>query len=145
MFNLLQRMASQADCQDEAWDLLLEFAAAEQVLTRHSSPNDNAAHNIFDMPAEAMLRCLIQDLEEGGDEQEWEVSQFGVGWPPDEPTFSPSDPDLSEEAPTARTEVLIRAIDDAADAADATEDFSELSDEEYDPDDPCSVRLHRSK
>lgn len=63
IFNLLDSMARQSGCSDEAWDLVMEFVASE---TEHDAQSDTClacfdhgdALGAFETPAEAMVQCL---------------------------------------------------------------------------------------
>lgn len=62
VFNLLESMAHEAGCSNEAWELVAEFAAAEVLLEGPSgSPTDVQPANLFEVPAEAMLKCFARD------------------------------------------------------------------------------------
>lgn len=66
MFNLLESLASDAGCSEEAWELVAEFAAADVapdgVLTRERLwGSDVHPPHVFEVPAEAMLSCLTRD------------------------------------------------------------------------------------
>jgi len=63
IFNLLDSMARQSGCADEAWDLVMEFVATEteheaQSDTCLSCFGDGGALLPFEGPAEAMIQCL---------------------------------------------------------------------------------------
>ncbi len=66
MFNLLESLAQDAGCSDEAWELVSEFAAAETLaeglVVSRERPwgSDVRPPDVFEVPAEAMLSCLIQ-------------------------------------------------------------------------------------
>jgi len=76
-FNLLDHMAKQAGCCDEAWELVMEFAAAEAALDQSNElkgqppQQDVARLDVFDLPAEAMLNCLVREQHRTGDE-DWD-------------------------------------------------------------------------
>ena len=63
IFNLLDSMARQSGCADEAWDLVMEFVASE---TEHEAQSDTCLSCFdqgesllaFETPAEAMIQCL---------------------------------------------------------------------------------------
>jgi hypothetical protein len=63
IFNLLDSMARESGCSDEAWDLVMEFVASE---TEHYAQSDTClacfdhgdALGDFETPAEAMIQCL---------------------------------------------------------------------------------------
>ena len=63
IFNLLDSMARNSGCADEAWDLVMEFVASE---TDHEAESDTClscfdeAESLlaFETPAEAMIQCL---------------------------------------------------------------------------------------
>jgi hypothetical protein len=63
IFNLLDSMARQSGCSDEAWDLVMEFVASE---TEHDTLSDTCLACFdqgdglgdFETPAEAMIQCL---------------------------------------------------------------------------------------
>lgn len=63
IFNLLDSMARESGCSDEAWDLVMEFVASE---TEHDAQSDTClacfdqgdALGDFETPAEAMIQCL---------------------------------------------------------------------------------------
>lgn len=75
MFNLLDSMSRDAGCSEEAWELVLEFAAAERQLFGEleapagMSGEDALPPYAFDIPTEAMLKCLVQ----AGDAYSWET------------------------------------------------------------------------
>ena len=66
IFNLLDSMARNSGCADEAWDLVMEFVASE---TEHDAQSDTClacfdqADSVlaFETPAEAMIQCLGND------------------------------------------------------------------------------------
>jgi len=66
IFNLLDSMARNSGCADEAWDLVMEFVASE---TEHDAQSDtclscfDAGESMlaFETPAEAMIQCLGND------------------------------------------------------------------------------------
>lgn len=65
IFNLLDSMARQSGCADEAWDLVMEFVASE---TEHEAQSDTCLSCFgdgglmpFEAPAEAMIQCLGND------------------------------------------------------------------------------------
>jgi hypothetical protein len=74
IFNLLDSMARQSGCADEAWDLVMEFVASE---TDHEAQSDTClscfeqgdAVGAFETPADAMIQCL-------GGEQSASLSEF---------------------------------------------------------------------
>jgi hypothetical protein len=74
IFNLLDSMARQSGCSDEAWDLVMEFVASE---TDHEANADTCLSCFdegdsglpFDAPADAMLQCL-------GSESSASLSEF---------------------------------------------------------------------
>jgi hypothetical protein len=63
IFNLLDSMARQSGCADEAWDLVMEFVASE---TEHEAQTDTCLSCFdqgesllaFEAPADAMIQCL---------------------------------------------------------------------------------------
>jgi hypothetical protein len=63
IFNLLDSMARNSGCADEAWDLVMEFVASE---TEHDAQSDTCLSCFdpsesllaFETPAEAMIQCL---------------------------------------------------------------------------------------
>jgi hypothetical protein len=63
IFNLLDSMARQSGCADEAWDLVMEFVASE---TDHDAQSDTCLSCFdqgesvvaFEAPADAMIQCL---------------------------------------------------------------------------------------
>ena len=64
IFNLLDSMARQSGCADEAWDLVMEFVASETEVEPRSDtclscfdPSDESLL-AFETPAEAMIQCL---------------------------------------------------------------------------------------
>jgi hypothetical protein len=63
IFNLLDNMAHQSGCADEAWDLVMEFVASETA-GEHLSDScltaceDGWSGLAFDAPAEAVVQCL---------------------------------------------------------------------------------------
>jgi hypothetical protein len=66
IFNLLDSMARQSGCADEAWDLVMEFVASE---TEHDAQSDTCLSCFdqgesliaFEAPADAMIQCLGND------------------------------------------------------------------------------------
>jgi hypothetical protein len=68
IFNLLEEAADDAGCSDEAWELVVEFAAAEGLPSWGRGERQGLldAHppRIFEIPAEAMLRCLARERSE---------------------------------------------------------------------------------
>lgn len=89
MFNLLENLATEAGCSDEAWELVAEFAAAEALLDQAANPRPSRRPSriplSYGSPAEAMVRCLSQgelterrswDLMDAAQHQEW----FGTDW-----------------------------------------------------------------
>jgi hypothetical protein len=84
MFNLLEKMAQDAGCRDEAWELVVEFAAAEGFPSANLGPRaalqDAQPLRIFEVPTEAMLRCLARDRTPDPQASGWdlfELSAFG--------------------------------------------------------------------
>lgn len=75
IFNLLDSMARQSGCADEAWDLVMEFVASE---TDHDAQSDTClscfdqsdSALVFEAPADAMIQCL------GGSEPPPGFSEF---------------------------------------------------------------------
>ena len=71
IFNLLDSMARQSGCADEAWDLVMEFVASE---THHDAQSDTCLSCFdqgesllaFETPADAMIQCLGNDTSGGG-------------------------------------------------------------------------------
>ena len=67
IFNLLDSMARQSGCADEAWDLVMEFVASE---TDHDAQSDTClscfdqseSFLAFEAPADAMIQCLGNDV-----------------------------------------------------------------------------------
>ena len=67
IFNLLDSMARQSGCADEAWDLVMEFVASE---TEHDAQSDTClscfeqdeSFLAFEAPADAMIQCLGNDV-----------------------------------------------------------------------------------
>lgn len=95
MFNVLENLATEAGCSDEAWELVAEFAATEALL----DPPSRSAERLsqvplsYTSPAEAMVRCLSQgelaeqrswDILDAAQHQEWFVSDatnpYGMNW-----------------------------------------------------------------
>ncbi len=70
IFNLLDSMARQSGCADEAWDLVMEFVASE---TDHEAESDTCLSCFdqgeslvaFEAPADAMIQCLGNDTSPG--------------------------------------------------------------------------------
>ncbi len=70
IFNLLDSMARQSGCADEAWDLVMEFVASE---TEHDAQSDTCLSCFeqgesalpFEAPADAMIQCLGNDVSPG--------------------------------------------------------------------------------
>lgn len=64
IFNLLDTMARQSGCADQAWDLVMEFVANETecevssdtCLSCFDAPGESLL--AFESPAEAMIQCL---------------------------------------------------------------------------------------
>jgi hypothetical protein len=70
MYNVLEALASRSGCSDEAWELVVEFAAAEALLDQASSvtralPQPKARLS-YASPAEAMIKCLSQEHSGAG-------------------------------------------------------------------------------
>lgn len=67
MFNLLESLARDAGCSEEAWELVAEFAAADllsdgvEVRTERLWGSDVHPSGAFEVPAEAMLSCLTRE------------------------------------------------------------------------------------
>lgn len=95
MFNVLENLATEAGCSDEAWELVAEFAATEALLdpASRSSERLSEAPLSYTSPAEAMVRCLSQgelaeqrswDILDAAQHQEWFVADGtntpGVNW-----------------------------------------------------------------
>lgn len=88
MFNLLENLATEAGCSDEAWELVVEFAAAEALLDQAAgarAPSPSRTPLSYVSPTEAMVRCLSHgdlaerrswDLLDAAQHQEW----FGTEW-----------------------------------------------------------------
>jgi hypothetical protein len=70
IFNLLDSMARQSGCADEAWDLVMEFVASE---TEHDAQSDTCLSCFdqgesliaFEAPADAMIQCLGNEVSPG--------------------------------------------------------------------------------
>lgn len=63
IFNLLDSMARQSGCADEAWDLVMEFVASETDHEAHSDTclscfDQSESVLAFEAPADAMIQCL---------------------------------------------------------------------------------------
>lgn len=89
MFNLLESLATEAGCSEEAWELVVEFAAAEALLDQAATPQTSRRPSRMPLsyvsPTEAMVRCLSHgemnerkswDLLDAAQHQEW----FGTEW-----------------------------------------------------------------
>jgi hypothetical protein len=89
MFNLLENLATEAGCSDEAWELVVEFAAAEALLDQAAGARTSRRPSRIPLsyvsPTEAMVRCLSHgdlgerrswDLLDAAQHQEW----FGTEW-----------------------------------------------------------------
>lgn len=65
MYNVLEALASRSGCSEEAWELVVEFAAAEALLDQASSVAralpETRARLSYASPAEAMIKCLSQE------------------------------------------------------------------------------------
>lgn len=105
IFNLLDTMARQSGCADQAWDLVMEFVANETERTESSdtclSCFDASGESLlaFETPAEAMIQCLgdgSSGLEESLSEfpelaplfeaEEWADENLGALVDPDVPS-----------------------------------------------------------
>jgi hypothetical protein len=81
MFNLLEQMAAKSGCSEEAWELLLEFASAERAIIEECGQKlpheakDGPSFLAYEMPAEAMLRCMTRASD--FDEDEWDALDDG--------------------------------------------------------------------
>jgi hypothetical protein len=82
MFNLLESMAAEAGCSDEAWELVIEFASADGIpgcgQAERTPLDDGQPARVFEVPAEAMLRCLAR---EGGPEapsSQWDMFELAT-------------------------------------------------------------------
>lgn len=95
MFNVLESLATEAGCSEEAWELVAEFAATEALLDPSSRSSDrlSQAPLSYTSPAEAMVRCLSQgelaeqrswDILDAAQHQEWfgadGTSTYGMTW-----------------------------------------------------------------
>lgn len=86
IFNLLDSMARNSGCADEAWDLVMEFVASE---TEHEAQTDtclscfdqNESTMAFETPAEAMIQCLGN---EGVRESLSEFPELGLSAEPED-------------------------------------------------------------
>lgn len=86
IFNLLDSMARNSGCADEAWDLVMEFVASE---TEHEAQTDtclscfdqNDSNMAFETPAEAMIQCLGN---EGVRESLSEFPELGLAAEPED-------------------------------------------------------------
>ncbi|MEY2930720.1 MAG: hypothetical protein RL033_1469 [Pseudomonadota bacterium] len=86
IFNLLDSMARNSGCADEAWDLVMEFVASE---TEHEAQTDtclscfdqNESLLAFETPAEAMIQCLGN---EGVRETLSEFPELGLSTEPED-------------------------------------------------------------
>lgn len=71
VFNLLEQLAREAGCSDEAWEVVAEFAAAEVLLegvdAMAAARDDVQPENLFEVPAEAMIKCFARHAEEESD------------------------------------------------------------------------------
>lgn len=65
MYNVLEALANRSGCSEEAWELVVEFAAAEALLDQASSAARAVPHAkvrlSYASPAEAMIKCLSQE------------------------------------------------------------------------------------
>lgn len=80
IFNLLERAADDAGCSDEAWELVVEFAAAEGLPSWGNGERQGLldAHppRIFEIPAEAMLRCLARERTQSPKAPGWDLLEL---------------------------------------------------------------------
>lgn len=88
MFNLLESLAHEAGCSDEAWELVVEFAAAEALLDQATNSRVRRPSRgplSYSSPTEAMVRCLSQgdlgerrswDLLEAAQHHEWTAQDW---------------------------------------------------------------------
>lgn len=85
VFNLLENLARDAGCSDEAWEVVAEFAATEVLLDPMDSSVDTDVQpaNLFEVPAEAMVKCFARndrdDEQEGGDLIDMEAQAEWLG------------------------------------------------------------------
>lgn len=91
MFNLLENLANEAGCSDEAWELVVEFAATEALLDQAANapcpPRLSTAPLSYTSPTEAMVRCLSHgdlgerrswDMLDAAQHQEWFATEWNV-------------------------------------------------------------------
>ncbi len=91
MFNLLENLANEAGCSDEAWELVVEFAATEALLDQAAHaptpPRSSSAPLSYTSPTEAMVRCLSNgdlserrswDMLDAAQHQEWFPTEWSV-------------------------------------------------------------------
>jgi hypothetical protein len=85
VFNLLENLARDAGCSDEAWEVVAEFAATEVLLDSgtDTSVGDVQAAGLFEVPAEAMVKCFARtdedDHAEGADVIDMEAHAEWLG------------------------------------------------------------------
>jgi hypothetical protein len=71
VFNLLESLARDAGCSEEAWEVVAEFAATEVLLEGSGSrpTSDVQPTSLFEVPAEAMVKCFARKGESGDDDE----------------------------------------------------------------------------
>jgi hypothetical protein len=71
VFNLLENLARDAGCSDEAWEVVAECAATEVLLDSgtDTSVGDVQRASLFEVPAEAMVKCFTSNDEDDNDEE----------------------------------------------------------------------------
>jgi hypothetical protein len=82
MFNLLEKMAQDAGCRDEAWELVVEFAASEGLPSAKQGQRvalqDAQPLRIFEVPTEAMLRCLTRNHAPDPQTSAWDLFELNA-------------------------------------------------------------------
>lgn len=87
LFNLLDRLAREAQCGDDAWELVAEFAAAETFADGLDPSrsrlwgSDVQQFQPFEAPAEAMLSCLLQPGESESGADYTQPANDNEAWP----------------------------------------------------------------
>jgi hypothetical protein len=142
IFNLLDSMARQSGCADEAWDLVMEFVASEaeqdpQSDTCLSCFDENESLLSFEAPADAMIQCLGSELSGGGESlsefpdfaaaaeaEEWIVDSIPALVDPDLCTSQlsmPSPEGFSHDLLSLLEQLLAEALTGEGEEADAEE------------------------
>lgn len=146
IFNLLDTMARQSGCADQAWDLVMEFVANETegsgssdtCLSCFDAPSESLL--AFETPAEAMIQCLGEGsgLEESLSEFPELAPLFDTEeWADDnlhslvEPEIPPANPIVGEGFSQDLLSLLEQLLAEALSNEDDEDEFEEYDEQGF--------------